>query len=115
MSCFGILQVRVISVPGIPMELCGGTHVSNNTAEIPRWKMISDQGIAAGVQCVQALAQRTVIEEVCAAQNESSSLRIELLSPTEETKPNIQHTRFIEDSQFGSHGFDTLLCYPGNM
>ncbi|KAH8940102.1 hypothetical protein BDL97_15G071600 [Sphagnum fallax] len=97
------------------MELCGGTHVSNNTAEIPRWKMISDQGIAAGVQCIQALAQRTVIEEVCAAQNESSSLRIELLSPTEETKPNTQHTRFIEDSQFGSHGFDTLLCYPGSV
>ncbi|CAK9206758.1 unnamed protein product [Sphagnum troendelagicum] len=107
--------IRVISVPGIPMELCDGTHVSNNTAEIPRWKMISDQGIAAGVQCVQALAQRTVIEEVCAAQNESSSLRIELLSPTEETKPNTQHTRFIEDSQFGSHGFDTLLCYPGSV
>ncbi|PON36388.1 Alanine-tRNA ligase, class IIc [Parasponia andersonii] len=56
-------QVRVVDVPGVSMELCGGTHVSN-TAEIRGFKVISEQGIASGVRRIEAVAGEAFIEYV---------------------------------------------------
>ncbi len=40
-------EVRVIDVPGVSMELCGGTHV-RNTAEIGLFKIVSKQALRRG-------------------------------------------------------------------
>lgn len=56
-------QVRVISVPGISMELCGGTHV-RNIAEIRGLKIMSEQGIASGVRRIEAVAGNAFIEYI---------------------------------------------------
>jgi alanyl-tRNA synthetase len=69
-------QVRVVSVPGFSMELCGGTHV-RATGDIGSFFVTQEGGVAAGVRRIEALtglgavqwaqAERAALEQVVAA------------------------------------------------
>jgi alanyl-tRNA synthetase len=63
-------KVRVVSVPGFSMELCGGTHVAA-TGDIGFFVILAEGGVAAGVRRIEAL---TGMGAVAWAQQQRASL-----------------------------------------
>ena len=65
--------VRVVDVPGVSMELCGGTHVTS-TSQLGTFKIINETGIASGIRRVEAIAGPSVLDYL----NERDSIVNEL-------------------------------------
>ena len=55
--------VRVVEIPGVSMELCGGTHVGH-TGEIGLFKMTSETGVAAGVRRIEGITGRRALQNL---------------------------------------------------
>eukprot|EP00891_Asterochloris_glomerata_P004769 jgi/Astpho2/4769/Aster-00316 len=89
-------EVRVIDIPGVSMELCGGTHVSS-TSQIGLFKVqgiyveslgdmqvLSESGIASGVRRIEAAAGPAAVEYVNSIDHAVKQLSQQLKAKPEE-------------------------------
>jgi alanyl-tRNA synthetase len=55
--------VRVVDIPGVSLELCGGTHV-RTTGQIGLFRIVAETGVASGVRRIEAVTGREAFERV---------------------------------------------------
>ncbi len=73
-------RVRVVEVPGMSVELCGGTHV-RELSEIGLLYVVSESGVAAGTRRIEALAGSAAYGQGKKWREELSSIRSYLRIP----------------------------------
>ncbi len=66
-------EVRVISIPDLSKELCGGTHIGR-TGEIGLLKIVHEGGIAAGVRRIEAVTGYSAYQSFKSSESELLNL-----------------------------------------
>lgn len=72
--------VRMVEIPNLSIELCGGTHV-RNTAEIGFMRIVSESGVAAGVRRIEAVTGPKALEFMKARETTLLSIASRLKVP----------------------------------
>ena len=75
--------VRVVDIPGVSMELCGGTHIKK-TSDLSIFKIISESGVASGIRRIEAVSGLAAIEYLNQRDRIVSSLSNYLKAPQSE-------------------------------
>jgi len=81
--------VRVVEVPGVSKELCGGTHI-NRTGEIGIFIITSETGIASGVRRIEAITGTSALEYIQHQRNIMSEISSLLNCPKEKVVERIE-------------------------
>ncbi len=82
-------KVRVVEVPGVSVELCGGCHV-RRTGEIGLFLILSEEGVAAGTRRIRALVGLKARDHFVALRRELQRVAELLEAPVQETVPALE-------------------------
>lgn len=80
--------VRVVSVPGFSVELCGGTH-ARSTGEIGPFLIVTEGSVAAGVRRIEAVTGTAAVGLMLQQQRALSDLGRELRIPWSEVPAQV--------------------------
>ena len=109
-------EVRVVEVPGVSLELCGGTHCQH-TGEVGLFRIVAETGVASGVRRIEAVsgpaaflhfqASERLLEEVSAmlkASPESVAGRLQQLIQEKEALEGL-----LEELRKGGGGGEDIV------
>jgi alanyl-tRNA synthetase len=82
-------SVRVVSVPGFSLELCGGTHV-RATGDIGLFVVTEESGVAAGVRRIEALTGDGAVARVQQERAALDAVLTALNAPAEQAAEAVQ-------------------------
>jgi alanyl-tRNA synthetase len=66
-------EVRVVEIPGVSLELCGGNHL-RHTGEAGLFRIVRESGVAAGVRRIEALTGPGAVRRLEEAERELEGL-----------------------------------------
>ncbi|HET7550573.1 MAG TPA: alanine--tRNA ligase [Gemmatimonadaceae bacterium] len=81
--------VRMVGIPGLSLELCGGTH-TRNTGQIALFKIVSETGLAAGVRRIEALTGPGAYEYIRAEEQRLHRLAELVRAPVDGVERRVQ-------------------------
>jgi len=87
-------EVRVIEVPGISCELCGGTHV-RRTGEIGPLAILAEEAVGSGARRIRALVGEKARAYLASLREERARLAERIGVPEAEVEAGVQ--RLLED------------------
>ncbi len=83
--------VRVVQVPQVSIELCGGSHVAN-TGEIGLFRIVSESGIGSGIRRIEAVTGRGAYAQVKAEAGTLAALATLLKATPTTAVERLEHT-----------------------
>jgi len=104
-------QVRVVSIPEISMELCGGTH-TNMTGDVGLFKIIGESSIASGIRRIEALTGLGTYLRLEEDENLLDQIALTLRAPRPELTRAI--TRLIDQQRQLESELETLKRKSAN-
>jgi alanyl-tRNA synthetase len=98
-------QVRVVSIPDVSKELCGGTH-TKMTGDVGLFKVVGESSVASGVRRIEALTGFGAFARLEEDENLIGSLSHVLRAPRQELTRAV--TRMMEQQRELEHELETF-------
>ncbi|MBI5523980.1 MAG: alanine--tRNA ligase [Desulfarculus sp.] len=107
-------RVRLVCIPGVSKELCGGTH-AGRTGDIGLFKIVGESSVAAGVRRVEALTGGAALEAVLAQEDELARAAAALKGARSEVADKAQKlTQALKEREREVEALKTRLAGAGS-